>query len=253
MRWFAVFISLMLLCCGCASVRPQLDGSRAVEVARVPDEVFFWVPRREVLRRTAMGRALQLLNVHDMGIQSLQGVEMFDSLVVLICSENPLDSVDLSHCPRLKQFSAIETPLKHIDLSHCPQLKLVEVSYTQLQQLDVSHNPLLEEIYCIFSPGITAIDISHNPHLQVLYIRETRIREVDISANKAFRELHALDTPLESIIVTSDQLDRVSASLEGSVKVRVLLEPLRRMVHPVGGVCRRLALAASTSGNHWIL
>ncbi len=99
----------------------------------------------------------------------------------------------------VKQFSAIETPLKCIDLSHCPQLKLVEVSYTQLQQLDVSHNPLLEEIYCIFSPGITAIDISHNPHLQILYIRETRIREVDITANPAFRELHALDTPLETI------------------------------------------------------
>ncbi len=184
----------------------------------------FWVPRSEVVKRTAMGRALQLLNVHDMGIQSLQGVEMFDSLVVLICSENPLDSVDLSHCPRLKQFSAIETPLKRIDLSQCPQLKLVEVSYTQLQQLDVSHNPLLEEIYCIFSPGITTIDISHNPHLQVLYIRETRVREVDISANKAFRELHALDTPLETIIVTADQLDRVSASLEDSVKVHILPE-----------------------------
>ena len=184
----------------------------------------FWVPRSEVVKRTAMGRALQLLNVHDMGIQSLQGVEMFDSLVVLICSENPLDSVDLSHCPRLKQFSAIETPLKRIDLSQCPQLKLVEVSYTQLQQLDVSHNPLLEEIFCIFSPGITAIDISHNPHLQVLYIRETRVREVDISANKAFRELHALDTPLETIIVTADQLDRVSASLEDSVKVHILPE-----------------------------
>jgi Leucine-rich repeat (LRR) protein len=245
MRRLAIFISLTLLCCGCASVQPQSEGGCAVEVARVPDEVFrnylmeqgyaepykglkrhfgFWVPRREVLKRTAMGRALQLLNVHDMGIQSLQGVEMFDSLVVLICSENPLDSVDLSHCPRLKQFSAIETPLKHIDLSHCPQLKLVEVSYTQLQQLDVSHNPLLEEIYCIFSPGITAIDISHNPHLQILYIRETRIREVDITANPAFRELHALDTPLETIIVTSDQLDRVSASVEDSVKVQVLSE-----------------------------
>lgn len=245
MRRFAVAMAVLLLCCACASSRARQSRGEAVEVVRVPDKVFrnyllehgfvkpykgsmrrfgFWVPRSEVVKRTAMGRALQLLNVHDMGIQSLQGVEMFDSLVVLICSENPLDSVDLSHCPRLKQFSAIETPLKRIDLSQCPQLKLVEVSYTQLQQLDVSHNPLLEEIYCIFSPGITTIDISHNPHLQVLYIRETRVREVDISANKAFRELHALDTPLETIIVTADQLDRVSASLEDSVKVHILPE-----------------------------
>ena len=243
MRQLAIFISLMLLCCGCASVQPQSEGDRAVEVARVPDEVFrnylleqgfaepykglkrhfsFWVPRREVLKRTAMGRALQLLNVHDMGIQSLQGVEMFDSLVVLICSENPLSSVDLSHCPRLKQFTAIEVPLRQLDLSCCPELKLVELSYTKLRQLDVSRNPNMEEIFCIFSPGIVSIDISHNPRLQRLYIRETCIREVDITANRKFQELHALDTPLETLTVTNDQKDKVGASLEEGVKVVVI-------------------------------
>ena len=245
MRRLAIFISLVLLCCGCASVQPQLEGSRVVEVARVPDEVFrhylieqgygepykgsmkvfgFWVPRREVLKRTAMGRALQLLNVHNMGIGSLEGVEMFDSLVVLICSENPLRHVDLSHCPRLKQFTAVEVPLEEIDLSRCPELKLIELSYTRLQQLDVSHNPLLEEIFCIFSPGIDSIDISHNPRLRRLYIRETRIREVDITANPEFGELYALDTPLATLYATEEQLDRVGAVVEDSVKVHILPE-----------------------------
>ena len=235
----------MLLCCGCASVRPQLEGSGGVEVARVPDKVFraylieqgyaepyrgpmrrlgFVVPRREVLRRTAMGRALQLLNVHNMGIGSLEGVEMFDSLVVLICSENPLRHVDLSHCPRLKQFTAVEVPLEEIDLSCCPELKLIELSYTRLQQLDVSHNPLLEEIFCIFSPGIDSIDVSHNPRLRRLYIRETRIREVDITANPEFGELYALDTPLATLYATEEQLDRVGAVVEDSVKVHILPE-----------------------------
>ena len=245
MRRLAIFISLVLLCCGCASVQPQLEGGRVVEVARVPDEVFrhylieqgygepykgsmksfgFWVPRREVLKRTAMGRALQLLNVHNMGIGSLEGVEMFDSLVVLICSENPLRHVDLSHCPRLKQFTAVEVPLEEIDLSRCPELKLIELSYTRLQQLDVSHNPLLEEIFCIFSPGIDSIDISHNPRLRRLYIRETRIREVDITANPEFGELYALDTPLATLYATEEQLDRVGAVVEDSVKVHILPE-----------------------------
>ena len=245
MRRLVIFISLVLLCCGCASVQPQVEGGSAVEVARVPDKVFrhylieqgygepykgsmksfgFWVPRREVLKRTAMGRALQLLNVHNMGIGSLDGVEMFDSLVVLICSENPLRSVDLSHCPRLKQFTAVEVPLEEIDLSRCPELKLIELSYTRLQQLDVSHNPLLEEIFCIFSPGIDSIDISHNPRLRRLYIRETRIREVDITANPEFGELYALDTPLATLYATEEQLDRVEAVVEDSVKVHILPE-----------------------------
>ena len=245
MRRLAIFISLVLLCCGCASVQPQLEGGSAVEVARVPDKVFrhylieqgyaepykgpmkdfgFWVPRREVLKRTAMGRALQLLNVHNMGIGSLEGVEMFDSLVVLICSENPLRSVDLSHCPRLKQFTAVEVPLEEIDLSCCPELKLIELSYTRLQQLDVSHNPLLEEIFCIFSPGIDSIDVSHNPRLRRLYIRETRVREVDISGCPEFEGLYALDTPLATLYATKEQLDRVEAVVEDSVKVHILPE-----------------------------
>ena len=245
MRRLVIFISLVLLCCGCASVQPQVEGGGGVEVARVPDKVFraylveqgyaepyrgpmrrlgFVVPRREVLRRTAMGRALQLLNVHNMGIGSLEGVEMFDSLVVLICSENPLRSVDLSHCPRLKQFTAIETPLEQLDLSLCPELKLIELSYTRLQQLDVSRNPLLEEIFCIFSPGIDSIDISHNPRLRRLYIRETRIREVDISGCPEFEGLYALDTPLATLYATEEQLDRVGAVVEDSVKVHILPE-----------------------------
>ena len=80
MRRLAIFISLMLLCCGCASVRPQLEGSGGVEVARVPDGVFraylieqgyaepyrgpmrrlgFVVPRREVHEYLADEAVLQ--------------------------------------------------------------------------------------------------------------------------------------------------------------------------------------------------
>ncbi len=80
MRRLAIFISLVLLCCGCASVRPQLEGSGGVEVARVPDGVFraylieqgyaepyrgpmrrlgFVVPRREVHEYLADEAVLQ--------------------------------------------------------------------------------------------------------------------------------------------------------------------------------------------------
>ena len=80
MRWLVIFISLMLLCCGCALVQPQLEGSGGVEVARVPDGVFraylveqgyaepyrgpmrrlgFVVPRREVHEYLADEAVLQ--------------------------------------------------------------------------------------------------------------------------------------------------------------------------------------------------
>ena len=58
----------------------------------------------------------------------------------------------------------------------------------------------------------------------MLYIRKTSIKEIDLSHCAAFRVLHALDTPLEKIIVTSEQLERVQASVEDSVKVQVMSE-----------------------------
>lgn len=279
MRRFAVVAAVLLLCCACAATRGRHNSGYGVTVARVPDKVFreylleqgyavpykgsmrrwgVFTPREELLESTPMGRAVQLLNVYRMGIGSLEGVELLGNLVILICSENPLQEVDLSHFPRLKQFVANEVPLRHVDLSHNAELKLVEVSFSQLEALDVSRNARLEEIYCIFSPGIEMLDLSGTPQLQRLYIRETSIREVDITPCPHFRELHALDTPLGIIYATESQADVVQAWVEDSVRMelrengsaetyntsssshmRVLLEPFRRMVRRVRGWTRR--------------
>ncbi len=245
MRWLAVFISLVLLCCGCASVQPQLEGGSVVEVARVPDPIFraylleqgyaepykgsmegwgLFTPQREILKSTAAGREAKVLKVYGKGIRLLKGVELLGSLEVLVCSENPLKEVELGNLRQLRQFVALETPLQQLDLSRNDSLRVVEISYTDLDSLDVSHNTHLVELLCIFSPRIEELDISHNPELEVLYIRKTSIKEIDLSHCAAFRVLHALDTPLEKIIVTSEQLERVQASVEDSVKVQVMSE-----------------------------
>lgn len=275
MRWLAIFISLMLLCCGCASVQSQLEGGDGVAVARVPDGAFrtylleqgyvrpyegrmaafgWFVPREEMVELTPMGRALQVLNVHNMGIRSLEGAELFGRLVVLVCSQNPLREVDLSPFPRLKQFVANEVPLQGLDLSRNSELKWVEVSFAELEELDVSHNAKLEEIYCIFTPGVETLDLRGVPQLRRLYVRETSVREIDLTPCPAIEELHANDTPLATIVATAEQAERVKAWVEDSVRVelaespvaadystsssshmRVLLEPLRRMVRWVRG------------------
>ena len=245
MRRLAVFISLVLLYCGCASVQPQLEGGSVVEVARGPDPIFraylleqgyaepykgsmdgwgLFTPRREMLKSTAAGREAKVLKVYGKGIRSLKGVELLGRLEVLVCSENPLKEVELGNLRQLRQFVALETPLRQLDLSRNDSLRVVEISYTDLDSLDVSHNTRLVELLCILSPHIEELDISHNPELEVLYIRKTSIKEIDLSHCAAFRVLHALDTPLERIIVTSEQLERVQASVEDSVKVQVMSE-----------------------------
>lgn len=240
MRRLAIFISLVLLCCGCASVQPQLEGGNAVEVARVPDSNFrgyllennFVKPanasRRlshaeEWVEITPLGRATQLIDCHKKNIQSLEGIQLFPNLVILICGENPIQQLDLRHNSKLKQLVAIETPLRTLDISHNPALKVLQVSYNQLRTLDISHNPQLEELLCIFAPGITQLDLSHNPRLRTLYIRETSIQLVDLRANRSFRNLHAYDTPLQYIVVSPQHsLDSIGAAVEDYVQVLTL-------------------------------
>ena len=244
MRRLAIFLSLVLLCCGCASVQPQLEGGSAVEVARVPDANFRafliesgyvkpckppsrkpWhlVRPQEWVESTRLGRATQLIDCHRKGIESIDGIELFPNLVLLICSENPISRLDLSHNPKLKQLVAIETPLQRLDISRNTRLKVLQISYVRMRSLDVSHNPHLQELFCILSPGITDIDLSNNPDLRSLYILGTAVQLVDLRHNPMFRSLHAYNTPLQYIVVSPQHsLDSIKADVEDHVQVLTL-------------------------------
>lgn len=240
---------LLLLCCSCAS-RQMSSSDKVITVARVTDENFRsflfengyakpyqgtlkgldrFTKQEEWVESTQMGRSTQLIDCHRMDIASLDGIELFPNLVILICSENPISRLDLRHNPKLKQLIAIVTPLRTLDISCNPNLKVLNISYHHLRKLDVSHNPQLEELLCIFAPGITSLDLSNNPQLSRLYIRATQMQLVDLRGNPAFHALHALDTPLEYIIVSPQHnLDSITASVEEGVQV-LTLSPTDRL------------------------
>ena len=243
MKHLATALLAILLCCSCASHQKHLTD-KAVTVARVADENFrtylidngYAKPYKGTLRgrnrltrqdewveSTPMGRSIQILDCHRKEIHSLDGIELFPNLVILICSENPISRLDLRHNSKLKQLVAIETPLRSLDVSHNPELKVLNISFHQLRRLDVSHNTQLEELLCIFAPGITTLDLSHNPNLRTLYIRQTNMQLVDLRRNTAFHALHALETPLEYIVVSPQHnLDSITASVEEGVQVLTL-------------------------------
>ncbi|MBO4600451.1 MAG: hypothetical protein J5641_06900, partial [Bacteroidales bacterium] len=236
----AAVLAALLLVCSCSPARKCQRG-KAVTVAQVKDGNFRsylekngfakpyegklrgryrLVPRQEMMESTPLGRSIQIIDCHRMNIESLDGIELFPKLVILICSENPIRHLDLSHNPKLKQLVAIETPLRSLNIRQNPELKVLNISFHQLRSLDVSHNPQLSELLCIFAPGITTLDLSHNPNLQTLYIRQTNVQLVDLRRNPAFHALHALETPLEYIVVSPrHNLDSITASVEEGVQV----------------------------------
>lgn len=244
MRHSATILLALLLLCSCATQQESVNDKKTITVARVNDNNFRaylldngyakpyigklrgrdrLTPQDEWVESTPLGRSTQLIDCHRKEIHSLDGIELFPNLVILICSENPISRLDLRHNPKLKQLVAIETPLRSLDISHNTELKVLNISFHQLRRLDVSHNTQLEELLCIFAPGITSLDLSHNPNLRTLYIRQTNIQIVDLRCNNAFHALHALETPLEYIAVSPQHnLDSITASVEEGVQVLTL-------------------------------
>ena len=244
MRHTATILLALLLLCSCATQQESVNDKKTITVARVNDNNFRaylldngyakpyigklrgrdrLTPQDEWVESTPLGRSTQIIDCHRKEIHSLDGIELFPKLVILICSENPISRLDLRHNPKLKQLVAIETPLRSLDISHNTELKVLNISFHQLRKLDVSHNTQLEELLCIFAPGITSLDLSHNPNLRTLYIRQTNIQLVDLRCNNAFHALHALETPLEYIAVSPQHnLDSITASVEEGVQVLTL-------------------------------
>ena len=244
MRHTATILLALLLLCSCATQQESVNDKKTITVARVNDNNFRaylldngyakpyigklrgrdrLTPQDEWVESTPLGRSTQLIDCHRKKIHSLDGIELFPNLVILICSENPISRLDLRHNPKLKQLVAIETPLRSLDISHNTELKVLNISFHQLRKLDVSHNTQLEELLCIFAPGITSLDLSHNPNLRTLYIRQTNIQLVDLRCNNTFHALHALETPLEYIAVSPQHnLDSITASVEEGVQVLTL-------------------------------
>lgn len=244
MRHTATILLALLLLCSCATQQESVNDKKTITVARVNDNNFRaylldngyakpyigklrgrdrLTPQDEWVESTPLGRSTQIIDCHRKKIHSLDGIELFPNLVILICSENPISRLDLRHNPKLKQIVAIETPLRSLDVSHNTELKVLNISFHQLRKLDVSHNTQLEELLCIFAPGITTLDLSHNPNLRTLYIRQTNIQLVDLRCNNTFHALHALETPLEYIVVSPQHnLDSITASVEEGVQVLTL-------------------------------
>jgi hypothetical protein len=244
MKHLATILLSILLCCSCVTEKESVEGKNVITVARVTDDNFRTylldngyakpyigklrgrdrlTPQDEWVESTPLGRSTQFIDCHRKEIHSLDGIELFPNLVILICSENPISRLDLRHNPKLKQLVAIETPLRSLDISQNTELKILNISFHQLRKLDVSHNTQLEELLCIFAPGITTLDLSHNPNLHTLYIRQTNIQLIDLRRNNAFHALHALETPLEYIVVSPrHNLDSITASVEEGVQVLTL-------------------------------
>lgn len=120
------------------------------------------------------------IDASSLAISSFKGIEYFTSLYNFDCSDNPIQSLDLSKNRGLDSLACANTGLSTLDLS----------ANTSLAKLNCNNN------------RITTLDISKNSNLQSLYCEDNKFVSLDISKNWALKKLHCDNNPtLKTIYV----------------------------------------------------
>ncbi len=157
------------------------------------------------------------LNITNLNIADLTGIEDFTSLTHLQCYHNQISSLDVSHNTGLlllncahNQLTALDvsqnTALKWlycndnqiantIDLSNNTALLRLNCSNNQLTSLDLTNNTSLTWVWCIQNQ-LTDLNIGSNTNLTDLYCYQNQLTDLDLSQN----------TALVNVIVSHNQL-----------------------------------------------
>lgn len=125
-------------------------------------------------------QAVLRLNVYDNSISSLDGIEAFTNLIVLRCSLNNLNNLDVSSNLQLEQIVCENNQLVSINVTDNLNLQFLSLDSNNINSLDISNNVNLIGLE-INDNQLTSLDLSNNNNLQRLMVINNNLTSVDIS------------------------------------------------------------------------
>ncbi|MFH2143027.1 MAG: hypothetical protein ABIJ97_11425, partial [Bacteroidota bacterium] len=125
-----------------------------------------------------------IINVPNMNIADLTGIEAFASITDLRCGANQLTSIDISSNTALTFLQCSGNLISSIDVSNNINLSVLQCGSNQLSFLDVNNNTNLNELVCNYNL-LSSLDLSNNLLLTFLNCQVNQIDTLDISNNTA--------------------------------------------------------------------
>ena len=107
----------------------------------------------------AEAAVIKKLDVHEMSISDMTGIEAFVNLDTLLCNNNLLNSLDVSGCTALSWLDCYWNQLTSLDVSGCSALTTLLCSNNQLTSLDVTGCTALTILGC-YENQLTSLDVS---------------------------------------------------------------------------------------------
>ena len=134
-------------------------------------------------------RAVKELDISNMELTDLSGIEWFTGLEDLGCTGNYLTELDVSKNTKLQNLYCYKNQLRSLDLSQNTALEELYCHENQLGLLDLSHNTALIELYC-YNNQLRSLDLLQNTALTKLSCYNNQLTELDISHNQELEILN---------------------------------------------------------------
>lgn len=141
---------------------------------------------------------VQDLDISELNIEDLTGIEDFVNLLNLNCADNQLLSLDISKNTSLKQLFCHGNLLSNLDVSIHTDLEILWCYDNALSNLDVTNNLKLISLVCQDN-NLNNIDVSQNTNLIVFSCERNQIRVLDVSNNLKLTRLQCRENILTSL------------------------------------------------------
>jgi hypothetical protein len=146
---------------------------------------------------------LTALDLTDLDVKSLQGINYLTELTELKCPSLDLDAIDISELTKLKTLDCHSNKFTTLDLSNHKYLTSLDCSYNKLTTLDLSDKPLLKTIDCR-SNQLTSLKVAEGNQLRELYCQYNQLTALDVSPNPNLTKFNCEHNQLSSLLVCQD-------------------------------------------------
>lgn len=158
----------------------------------------------EIQVSEAEGYQLEI-DVSQISVSDLTGLEAFDSIVSLNCNNVGLTILNISGNTELQTLYCNHNQLTTIDLSNQTKLTTLQCNHNSLLTLDLSNNISLREVYCIGNE-LSNLNLMMLPEIRVLYCSEnflTNLQLADGTISKHFNRLKCDQNQLTALDLSS--------------------------------------------------
>lgn len=144
------------------------------------------------------------LELNNLGIVNLEGINSFKNLEELSCSDNKITKLDLTRLKKLKGLYAVNNPLAELNVTGLTELVNLYVhnfggqygfGRSFLKNLDVSTLTNLKQLKCSRNL-LTKLDVGALKNLEILECEANRLESVSLKNAQNLKQINLRENPL---------------------------------------------------------